>query len=132
MRRRVAVGTLGLLLLAGLAGCAGQRNSLGTGSTGCFRSLPAAAAAVHHQGRYLGVRQVKASTVAKRHPEFSRFGSETLCVVAYQGTFGPGSVAGANPAKSGAYAVVVLDAKTARVVASFIVDRLPLRFTHPV
>ena len=131
MRRRLALGALAVLI-AGCPGCAGQRNSLGTGSTGCFRALPAAETAVHHQGRYLGVRQVKASTVAKRHPEFAQFGSETLCVVAFQGTFGAGSVAGANPARSGAFAVVVLDAKTAKVVAAFIVDRLPLRFTHPV
>ena len=135
MRRRTALWGLKVLLVAGLAGCAGcagQRNSLGTGSTGCFRSLPAAATAVHHEGRYLGVRQVKAMTVAKRHPEFARFGNQTLCIVAYQGSFGPGSVEGANPARSGPYAVVVVDARTAKALAAFLVDRLPLRFTHPV
>ncbi|HEU5004045.1 MAG TPA: lipoprotein [Actinomycetota bacterium] len=128
MRRLLVVAVAALAL----AGCAGQRNSLGTGSSACFRALPAARAAVHQQGRYLGVRQVKASAVAKRHAEFAAFGSETLCIVAFQGSFEPGSVNGANPAKGGAYAVVAVDAKTAKAVAAFVVDRLPLRFTHPV
>lgn len=115
-----------------LGGCAGPRNSLGTGSTACFRALPPAEAAVHHRGRYLGVRQVKASTVAKKHPEFNQFGGTTLCVAAFQGTFGPGSVTSASPTRSGSYALVLVDAKSAKLLGAFLADRLPLRFSHRV
>jgi hypothetical protein len=113
-----------------LAACASPRNDLGSGSTACFKALPAAVTAVGHQGRYLGVRQVSAASLAKRHPEFASLGKETICVVAFQGTFGPGSVKEASPGVSGTYALVAVDAKTAKEVAAVITSRLPLRFAH--
>jgi hypothetical protein len=130
--RRLAGVCLPAVVLVALAGCAGPRNTLGAGSTACFKALPAAFDAVRHQGRYLGVREVAASRLALRHPEFASLGKETICIVAFAGTYAPGSVQGAPPTASGRYALVAVDAKNAQVEASFVVAQLPLRFGHPV
>lgn len=125
-------GFLALVLLAPacllLGACA--RNSLGTASTACFKALPAAEAAVGHQGRYLGALQVSGSRFAQRHPGFAAIGNETLCLVAFQGSYGPGSVHGAPPESSGTYAIVAVDAKTGVEEAAFITRHLPVRFAH--
>ncbi|HLI57115.1 MAG TPA: hypothetical protein VKY26_08815 [Actinomycetota bacterium] len=129
--RAVAAAAVAAAVAAALlGGCAAPRNSLGAGSTACFKALPPAFTAVGRQGRYLGVRQVSAATLAKRRPEFAALGTETICVVAFEGTYPPGSVKGAAPSRSGKYALVAIDAKTGKEVGAAVVAKLPLRFVH--
>jgi hypothetical protein len=112
--------------------CAAPRNSLGAGSTACFKAIPPAVAEVGHRGSLLGVRQVNAARLARRRPEFARFGNEDLCLVAFRGNFQPDEFPTTASARPGRYAIVAVDSRRARVVATYILDKLPLRFRHPV
>jgi hypothetical protein len=123
----VAVGLAGLLLAGG---CAGPRNTLNTATSKCFRSLPLARETVGPEGRLVGVRAVTATTLAKRLPQAERLGDQPLCVMAFRGPYAAGSVPLAEPAGPGAYAVVAVDSRGSTVLASFVVDDLPLRFRH--
>jgi hypothetical protein len=113
-----------------LASCT-PRNALGTGSTVCIRAIPAAADEVHHKGRPEGVREVNAASLAARIPEVAPLGKQTVCLVAFSDTFEPGDVTHAKEQRAGRYALVVVDHHQ-RVVVSFVLDRLPLRFRHQV
>lgn len=112
--------------------CASPRNSLNTSASACFRGLPAAAAAVDHDAKLVGVRSVRRSELLRKVAEAERVPSDSLCLVAYRGPFAAGDVPGADPAGPGAYAVVALDARSAAVLATFVLDELPVRFHHIV
>ena len=128
MRRTVVAALLAAALA--LPACT-PRNSLGTGSMACIQAIPVAADEVHHKGRPEGVRTVSAASLAKRIPEVAPLGKQTVCVVAFSDDFKPGDVTRAKVQRAGRYAVVVVDSHQ-RVVVSFVLDRLPLRFRHPV
>ena len=128
MRRLGALVAAALLLVS----CAGPRNSLGAGSTACFKAIPPAVSAVGRKGSLVGVRQVNAARLAHRRPEFARFDNENLCLVAFRGDFQPGDVPGASDAQPGRYAVVAVDSRRDAVVATYVLDHLPLRFRHGV
>lgn len=119
-------------VLAVLAACAAPRNTLNTPASTCFRGLPAASAAVGPKAKLLGVRIVRRDELAERLPQAGRIPSESVCAVAYSGDFVPGDVAGADPPGPGRYAVVALDLKATRVLATSVVDTLPVRFRHRV
>ncbi|HMC08162.1 MAG TPA: hypothetical protein VKL22_02395 [Actinomycetota bacterium] len=127
MRRFGALVAAGALLLVC---CASPRNSLGAGSTACFKAIPPAVSEVGRKGSLVGVRQVSAARLAHRYPEFARFGNENLCLVAFRGNFQPGDFPGS--AQAGRYVVVAVDSRRATVVAIYVLDQLPLRFRHPV
>jgi hypothetical protein len=128
--RRTAVAALLAAAVLALPSCT-PRNSLGTGSMACIQAIPVAADEVHHKGRPEGVRTVSAASLAKRIPEVAPLGKQIVCVVAFSDDFKPGDVTHAKVQRSGRYAVVVVDSHQ-RVVVSFVLDRLPLRFRHPV
>ena len=131
MRRAPAVGVaLLLLLLLLLASCAGPRNTLNTPASTCFRGLPAAGAAVRHKGRVIGVRIVHKAALAHRLPQAERIVPGSVCAIGFRGEFARGDVAGADPAGPGHYAIVALDTRGSRVLATFVVDALPVRFRH--
>ena len=133
MNRRVVHGVLSLVLAGGLAGaCANPRNGLGTGTTVCFKAIPPAVEAVHHEGRLVGVREVSNPGLARRHPVFTRLGTEKLCLLAFQGTYRAGDLPGAKPPAPGQFAVVAVDPASAKVAGVFVFKRLPLRFRHSV
>jgi hypothetical protein len=126
----------GARLLAGaaavglLAGCAGPRNALNTATSPCFRALPAARATVHDRGHLVGVRSVRATTLARRLPQAAPLDKQRLCVIAFRGPYGAGEIARADPPGPGTYAIVAVDSDGAMVLASFVVSDLPLRFRH--
>lgn len=124
--RAVAVG---VALLA--TSCAGQRNALNTSASPCFRALPAATAAVHRKGRLVGVRQVDTARLAEKVHAAASLDHRRLCGVAFRAEYGPGEVSGADAARTGHYALVLVD-DGQRVVAAFVLDELPMRFTHRV
>jgi hypothetical protein len=128
--RRTIVAVLLAAALCSLAACM-TRNSLGTGSTACIKAIPVAAAEVHHKGKPEGVRTVRAASVAKRIPEVAPLGRQDVCLVAFSDDFQPGDVTHAQVQRAGRYALVCVDSRQ-RVVVSFVVDRLPLRFRHQV
>ncbi len=122
----------GVTLVAGLllAGCASPRNSLGAGSTACFKAIPPALKQVNSKGTLQGVREVDAARLAQRRPELARLGKEHLCLVAFRADYRPGDVPGAAPPGPGRYAVIAVDSRTGEVVASFVTETLPIRFRH--
>jgi hypothetical protein len=126
--RRTLVTVLLAAAVAWLASCT-PRNSLGTGSTACIQAIPVAAAEVHHKGRPEGVRTARAASLAQRIPEVAPLGKQTVCLVAFSDDFRPGDVTHAKVQRAGRYALVVVDSHQ-KVVAAFVLDRLPLRFRH--
>ena len=128
--RRLAL--VAMAAAAVLAGCASPRNTLGTGSSSCFKAIPAAVSAVGHKGTLVGVRDVKASALAARRPEFARFGQESLCLAAFKADYQPGDVPSATVQQAGTYAIVAIDTRHNDVVAAWVTKDLPIRFRHPV
>ncbi|PZS22030.1 MAG: hypothetical protein DLM54_03545 [Acidimicrobiales bacterium] len=120
------------LALAG--GCTSAHNSLGTGSSPCFSALPVAEAAVHHQGALLGLRRLPVPKLGDRlsHQVGPVTPGELVCVAAFRGEYRPGSVDHEVRPMAGRYATVVVTsrASTQMVAATFVSDRLPLRFRH--
>ncbi len=142
--RRAAAAGFGLALgLVALGGCASAHNSLGTGSSTCFQALPSATKAVHNKGLFLGVRRVRLSQLrrppspAPGQPSTSQppttlspsQAERSVCVVAFQGRFGPGDVERAPP-RSGNYAIVVIGEHGGDPLRAFVTDTLPLHFRH--
>jgi hypothetical protein len=130
---RIVVALAAVAVVAALAGCAGARNSLGTGASACFRALPAARDAIHDKGRLVGVRRVPAEMLHDALPAdatSSTLADQELCVFAFDGTYAPGSVIAARNTKSGRYAIVALGSKHPSVVATWVLDDLPTRFRH--
>ncbi|MGH9068506.1 MAG: hypothetical protein ACRD0J_13620 [Acidimicrobiales bacterium] len=146
--RRLAIAALAGSLAAGLGGCAAPHSSLGTPSSRCFKALPAAERAVHHQGRLLGIRLSSTTKVVKLAQRLGwSAGSVTpselpgppastvrpLCVAAFKGRFNPDQVAGAwAGSTAGSYAVVVVSPSGDGPVRSFVVAHLPVHFHHLV
>jgi len=129
-RRAGTAVAVGAFLVA--AACGGPRNTLNTAGGHCFRAIPLAKATVNDQGRLVGVRAVTATTLAHKLPQAERLGDQRLCLVAFRGPYAGGAVPLADPAGPGDYAIVAVDRGGSTVVASFVVDELPLRFRHPL
>ncbi len=137
-------GVLAALIATGLSlsSCTSARNTLGTTSSVCYQALPQAAEAVHHQGRFLGIRLLPSSLLeSPSHRRLRAFlslraGAEVreVCLAAYRGKFTPAGVErflGAKPpGGAGSIAVVVVSRPGNRVLATFIFDHRPLRFAH--
>ena len=54
----------------------------------------------------------------------------SLCVFAFSGKFTSSEVTSAPPGLSGSYALVALAGSRPKVVAAFVVNHLPTRFSH--
>ncbi|MHB1445837.1 MAG: hypothetical protein ACYCTI_04440 [Acidimicrobiales bacterium] len=127
-RRLVAVG----ILAASLAGCSARGASLGTTSSPCFHALPAAAAAVHDRGVFLGVLLVDASRLRHRVPAAAILGNTKLCVVAYRGAYLPADVSHPLVEHEGRFAVVGVNQAGTKVLGTLLLNRLPLAFRHSI
>jgi len=116
MMRRGACGLLGIVMMV---------------LVGCFRAIPAAHDAVGDRGRLVGVRRRSHRDVARRFPGVTAPpNSSPICLVAFQGDYKPGEVRGTTD--GGRYAIVVVDARSKRVLNVRVTDKLPLRFRHRV
>jgi hypothetical protein len=131
---RMLLGMLAAMLaLTVVASCGGARNSLGTPSSACFRALPAAQDAVQRKGKLVGVRKISTHNLQKRLPADTKLAavkSKDLCAFAFHGTYTPSDVPLATNKRSGSYAIVCVTVGSRQVVAAFILDRTPTRFTH--
>jgi hypothetical protein len=123
-----------------LSGCTSPRNALGTPIGRCFKVLPAARLAVDGRGRFTGVRYVTVADFAKvlhqRHPlliDTKLAGSKlatAVCVVAYVGDYSAGQVKDGVPAgATGHFALVVVRSNDAKVIATVVLKRAPLRLS---
>lgn len=132
-RRRGPLASLAAVAAAAVlvaGACAGPRSSLGTRSTPCYRTLPAAAAAVHGHGSLVGVRRATRANLSAVFPAGAIRPGRQACVVAFRGDYPPGSVEGVVRVEGHRYAVVAVDAARVELLASVVVDRLPIRFHH--
>lgn len=133
LRRVVDVVVAALVTATVGAGCSNPHYpTMSNGSvSACYRAIPAASTALHEpKARLLGVHRVPADRVTARLPIADRIAADedtTVCAVAYQGTFGPGQVTGANAGARGKYAIVLVTSRHLKVLASYVVDNLPRR-----
>jgi len=128
MRRAMAAAAVAVTLFLVAAACGGPRNSLNTATGICYRALGVAGNAVHHKGRFLGVRRAKARNVAKYMPAAATIREDEVCVVGFQGEFRPGDVTDANPPGPGRYAVIAVTRGDPHLIGARVVDDLPLSF----
>jgi hypothetical protein len=142
-RRRIRrLGCIAVVALGSLSftACTAARNTLGTNSSPCFRSLALAEDAVHERGIFTGVRLVAASSLARIHgvevvlSQRSHTRLHNLCLVSYRGTFRPDQVKqGAGPvppAGEGHFAIVVISTPQNVLLATFVLEKEPVRFRH--
>ena len=127
MIRRVTVTAV---LALAVGACAAPRQTLGTRSSACFRSLPTAQAAVRHSGRLVGVRRIDRAGVLRAFPRAQLPQDRDFCVVAFSDDFRAETVdhpAGAPTAK---YAAVIVNMRGTTTLQTFLVDSLPVRLRH--
>jgi hypothetical protein len=132
-RARWATFALVIVLAGSSFGCAGARNTLGTGASACYRALPPAESAINKKGKLVGVRRVSSATLRaglRRTTSLATLPNEDLCVFAFNGTYPPGSVTSAHNTVTGHYAIVAVGYNHPTVVGAFVVNQLPTRFTH--
>jgi hypothetical protein len=127
----------GCALLAGLlAGCTTARSNLGTSASSCYLALPTATKATRSHGRLLGVRRYTLSGLRKQAPQLlndlatKEPASQSVCVIAFTGTFSAGSVSDPRGRASGHLAVVVSTAPGNHLLGTVIFTRAPLHFGH--
>jgi hypothetical protein len=126
--RRLAALIAGVVIALGA--CAAPRNTLGTRSSACFRSLPTAKAAAHHEGHLVGVRRVDRGTLLKAFPKADPPPGHDFCVVGFSGQFHADKVDHPAGASEGRYAAVIVTMRGTTVVRTFLVEKLPLRLRH--
>lgn len=127
MRRAIAT----CVLAAGaLASCAAPRQTLGTRSSVCFRSLPTAKAAVRQQGRLVGVRLASRAHVLGAFPNAELPPGRDFCVVGFSDDFHAEKIDHPAGSPTGKYAVVIVTMRGTTVVQTFLVDRVPLHLRH--
>jgi hypothetical protein len=113
-----------------VAGCAAPRQTLGTRSNACFRSLPTAKAAVHEQGRLLGVRRITRAHLLQDLPQATLPAGKEFCVVGFSDDFHRDKVDNAAGAAAAKDAVVIVTLRGTAVVQTWLVDRLPFHMRH--
>ncbi len=125
--RRVSVAAVIAAVLT--AACAAPRNTLGTSASPCFRALPTAEAAVHHHGRFVGVRRVSHTRLAELFHTQPPPGKD-FCLVGFSGGFRPEQVDHAVGTNPGRYAAVVVTLRGTTALQTFLVDSLPTHLRH--
>jgi len=138
--RRAAVIVVVTSGTAWLSGCTAARDTLGTNSSPCFQALAQAKEAVHDRGVFAGVRLVSDTTLSKLRrlhtvlDQRSTTRLRAVCLVAYRGDFRPDQVkrpAGKVPASGvGHFAVVAISTPQKDLLATFVLEKEPVRFRH--
>jgi len=140
-RRSVGVMILCMAVAAASSACTSARNTLGTNSSPCYTAIPVAANAVHHRGRFLGVRLLSARQASTRRRLDALLDArapkvKTVCVVAYGGSYRLSQVKRPfgmpPPSGTGAVAIVVVSSPHNRLIGTVVLRRVPLPFRHEV
>jgi hypothetical protein len=136
-RRRARAGLTGCCLLALLplllGACAGPRSELGLSDGSCYVALPAAAAAVQHHGRLIGVRLVNVRSLGRTEPAFHAATAGVggrVCLVAFRGHFTPDDVVRPFGRTPGPVAVAVLTYPGNRLLGTVLTPHPHLHFGH--
>lgn len=128
MIRRIAVACV--VAGAAFAGCAAPRQTLGTRSSACFRSLPTARAAVRQEGRLVGVRRISRTHLVRAFPRAALPAGKEFCVVAFSDDFHSDKVDKAAGAPTGKDAVVIVNLRGTSLIQTWLVDRVPFHIKH--
>ena len=124
----------------GLPACTSPRNALGDATGRCYEALPVARAALHGAGRFAGARYLTVDaltrSLSEMHPRVvdvparPASGRSAVCVVAYAGRFDASRVerGWAVDARTGRFALVVVAAPSGRLLATLVLETVPLRF----
>jgi hypothetical protein len=84
-----------------------------------------------HYAYQLRQQLARAKMVRFLKRKLAVFGKQKVCLVAYHGSYPPGSVDNAvDPHTAGSYAMVVLPVKGGNPVVAFVLKRIPLRMRH--
>jgi len=130
------------LLAAGLAGCYHPKPP--TGLADCYEGIPLAEAALNSPDRDYRLEGVKLvdprvleELVHRRYPHSSHGPTSatvkpgtSVCAFAFTGTFAAGQVAGSPPGTSGGAAIVLVTIDR-ELLFSFVLAKLPARFSRP-
>ena len=125
--RRIAIA---VVLASALTACAAPRQTLGTRSSACFRSLPVARSAVRDSGRLVGVHRVKRATVLKAFPKASLPADRDFCAVGFSGDYTNTKVDKPAGAPIGKYAIVIVNLRGTTPLQTYLVDNVPFRLRH--
>ena len=132
MKPHRGAGLALVVLSVVLAGCGGSGLRLEARSvSACYRTIPLAVADAHDShARLLGVHHLRLDLLHRRNASLLAAwpgGDPTVCTVALEGPFGPGQVEGAPASAAGRFALMILEARTGRLVVSTVTDHLPRR-----
>ena len=130
-----ALATVAAIMLTWSA-CAGH-SFFSSDVSPCFTALPVAKAAVHGQGKFVGVRRLTPAQLKATFPILTQrspdLGKKAACIVAYQGSFQPSQVVEPRPPnRPGHFALVVITYPGKKAVATVLRDRLPVGFRSAV
>jgi hypothetical protein len=143
-RRWVMFAALALVAAVSLGACGtGELDlSLKPGDVSdCYRGLPAARAALHDDDAKLeGVHRITIDHVLRFLPGVTAPGTSLpvkssgteVCTFAFEGHFSRGQVTGAPPLAEGPVAIIVISSDDLKLVASYVGQALPHRFSRRV
>lgn len=124
-------------LVVGLAaGCTSVRSNLGTSDSSCYLALPAATHAVGSPSRLLGAHLLTLADLRRQAPklvtQLSPKGrpTQSLCVLAFSGHFTSAQASKPHGHPTGKVAIVILTRPSNELLGTFILPRVPLRFSH--
>lgn len=144
LRRGTVLAALAVAAAVLLAACGSGEISLSLKPgevSDCYRGLPTARAALHEKSAMLeGVHRVTIDHVLQFLPTVTTPGTTLpvknsdpeVCTFAFEGHFTPGQVTGAPPGAHGPVAIVVVSSKNLQLLASYVGERLPHRFSRRV
>jgi hypothetical protein len=135
-RRLLGLLAAGLLASSLLAGCTAARTDVGTSDESCYLSLPAATRAVGGKGHLEGIRKFTPNNLKQIAPRL--FGElarqvpprQDLCVAAFTGHFTAEEVSKPLGMDEGTFAMAVVTTPGNRLLGTFILRRVPVRFNH--
>lgn len=132
MTRRWALAAAGVAAFFSISiSACGVRPGISNGSvSACFRALPTARAAIHDRSaRMIGLHRLRVDQVEASlyHGTGTSVPEQdtVVCAAVFQGSFAPGQVTAAPSADHGRYAVVLVTSSDLKLLAAFVVDRLP-------
>ena len=135
-RRRLAV-LVALVVLPVASGCSAH-NALGTSNSPCYVALPAAEAAVHHQGHLMGLKLVTVSSLSSFPRLYGVADTTTaagtpvtkVCLAGFIGRFTYSNVEQPVGPPHGKVAVAVLTYQGNQLLGTVLYRHVPVRFGH--
>jgi hypothetical protein len=135
--RRLGLWGAALVLTASvLTGCSSARAGLGTTDESCYLALPTASQAVGGHGHLSGIRKYRVANMKSLAPRLYHYiavqapTTQVICLAGYTGTFSQSMVEKPIGHPTGKLAVVVVTFPGNKVLATLLLEKLPVRFQH--